>query len=182
MAPADRTLARRVMLARWVTQSSVVNLLGSACQWSASRAAVRVFCTRDANVCHAAGTVRRTHATADIMKILTANRVPKSAPLLAIVTFVNGASSTAVAVRLVAESPIVTELIRTVLPADWADPIVVVAAPRVAKQAIFLFIGWTGRNRDSNSASVSQNPACFSIRVNLCVELLLSQCTDCHHG
>ena len=163
MAPADGTLALSIMLTRRVAQASVILLFGRASQWSASRTSVRVFCTRDANIGHAAGTVRRAHTAVDVVEILTTLRVPKVAPLLAIVALGNGASSTTVAIRFVAKGSIVTELIGTVLPADWTDTIVAIAAQRVAKLSIFLFVCRAGRDRDANSAPIGQNPACFSI-------------------
>ena len=59
-------------------------------------------------------------------------RVPKKAPFFAVITLVDGASTSSIGVRLVAKSAIVTEIAGTVLPADRANTIVAVSALRVA--------------------------------------------------
>lgn len=75
------------------------------------------------------------------MEALVALGVPEGAPLLAAVSAVYLASTSAVGIGFVAVSTIVTELLlfRAVLPADWADSGVSSFARFEAKGTILLF-------------------------------------------
>jgi hypothetical protein len=94
-------------------------------------------------------------------------RVPEEAIFLAVVALMGGASTSSVRVRLIAESTIVTELGRAVLPADRSYTIVAVAAQRITKQTILFFPFRARRNGDTNATTVGLDPATFDIRVEL---------------
>ena len=76
------------------------------------------------------------------MELIVTFRVPKGAPFLTSVAFVNLTSSSTICVRLVAVGTVVTELaiMGAVLPADGTNTGVVLLTVGVAKSAILLLI------------------------------------------
>lgn len=79
------------------------------------------------------------------MEFIVTFRVPKGAPFLTSIAFVNLTGSSTISVRLVAVGTIVTEsfIMRAVLPADGSDSGEARLAVRVAKSTILLFISGT---------------------------------------
>ena len=75
------------------------------------------------------------------MEILVALGEPIVTIQFTVCTLVNLASATAIGIRLVAVSSVVTEsgVMRTVLPANWSNTRVALFTERIAESAIFLF-------------------------------------------
>jgi len=123
LTPADGTNAISAVLARRVAKSSTLLLVLVAGQGSARCAAVRALGAGDSDVGHTVGAVRRADAAANIMEVLVARGVPEGAPLFAALALVDLTGTSAVSVRLVAVSTVVTEasVVGAVLPADGAD-------------------------------------------------------------
>ena len=87
--------------------------------------------------------------------------VPKGAPLFTTVQLVDLASTSAIGIRFVAVSSIVTELFiaGTVLPADGADTREASFAVGVAKSTVLLLVFGARRERLASSAAIGLLPA-----------------------
>ena len=132
------------MLTRWVAQASVILLLCGAGERSTCGAPVGVLLARDADVGHTSWAVGRAGAASHVVEVLSALGVPESSPLFAVVALVDGASTSAVRVRLVAVCAVVAELIWAALPADGTHAVVAIATLGVAQTCVLFLVTWAG--------------------------------------
>ena len=128
---------------------------------SSSSATVRIFRTADTDINHFIWAVRRSDTAADGVEILVALGEPVIAKQFTVSALVNLAGTTAIGIRLVAVSSIVTEagVMGTVLPADWSNSRVALLTVWIAKGAIFLFLLGARVQRLTCSAAISLLPA-----------------------
>ena len=148
-----------IMLAGSVTEAGIVLLISRAGERGTCSATVRVLSARNTDIRHASWAIRGAHAAANVMEVLSANRVPEGAPFLAVVALVGGAATTSIRLWFVAVSAVIAELFRAVLPADGTDTIVVIAALGIAERAILLLVSGAGGNGFTNTTAIGKKPA-----------------------
>lgn len=160
-SPADGANTIGFMFALRVAKSSTLYLILVANERSASCAAVGVLGARDSNICHTLRAVWGADAAADIMEVIVAFRVPKSAPFLASIALVHLSSTSAIGIRLVAVGSIIAEarVVGAVLPADGTDSRESGLAEGVAESAILILVLGAGRERLTSSAAIGFLPA-----------------------
>jgi len=181
MPPANGAMSRRAVLTLRIAECPVFLLIWLADERRSCGAAITFLGTRDANVSHLRRAVWRAHATPNVMEVLPTLGVPQEPVLLTttgtlmlLTQFpVPVPNSPPISLRLMAESPIIPERTRAVLPANRSHSDVVVAAKRIAKRPVFLFARRTSRDDFTNSTPLCQLPTTLNIfrsQEHLCIK------------